>query len=126
MLVTEMVADAGGVSMPGVEALSSFILLCNACITAFFFGIGTALIVGRKSACQTLFGKMVLVMMAVFWLVRLIAPYFLLPEGVTPLQIIASTDVILDIIFILMIALSVAPLILHKRQGDGSSVSLVH
>ena len=120
MLVTEMAADAGGVSMPGVEALVSFILLCNACLTAFFLGIGVALIVGRKTVDQTLFGKLTLTMMVVFWMVRLLTPYFLLSQGVSPVEYLTSFEGTFDLVFVLMIVLFVLPLILRKKAKGAS------
>ena len=114
-LVTEMVAGAGGGAAPGVAELAAFILLCNACITAFLLGIGIVLVVARKSVCQTLVGKLTLGMLTLFWMVRLIAPYFLLPEGVSLLQYISP----LDAVFIVMIALYLVPLLLSKKALSG-------
>lgn len=116
-LVYAMVADAGGESAAGVAALASFIFLCNAVITAFLLGIGVALIAGRKSVRPTLFGKMALAMLTAFWLVRLAAPYFLLPEGVTPLQSMGP----LDAIFALMVALYLVPLLLRTKAVEGKA-----
>jgi len=116
-IVTDMAAAAGGESATGVAEMASFINLFNACTTAFLLGIGVTLIVGKKSVCQTLLGKMLLIMMVVFWLVRLIAPYFLLLDGVSFVQNISF----FDLVFILMAALYFAPLIVASRKPKTAS-----
>ncbi|MCL1838231.1 MAG: hypothetical protein FWG47_02805 [Propionibacteriaceae bacterium] len=109
-LVSEMATEAGGRQVAGVSAMADFILLCNACFVAFLFGVGLVLVVGRKTVRQSIVGRMTLMMLTAFWLVRLITPYFLLPQGVTALQNLG----VLDVIFVLMVALYLVPLLVRK------------
>ena len=112
-MVAEMVTTAGGKSAAGVSDLASFLLLFNACTTAFLLGMGAALILGRKSAGQTLFGSLSLAMMVVFWVVRLVTPYFLLPEGVT----VGDNISMIDAFFVVMAALYLIPLLMSAKRG---------
>lgn len=109
-MIADMVTAAGGAS-PGVDDLASFNLLFNACMTAFLLGIGVVFILGRASVRSTLLGKALLIMMSLFWLVRLIAPYFLLPQGVSAGDNISP----FDIVFLAMAVLYCVPLLLKEK-----------